>query len=404
MAQSVFPAPSSSSTVGLDGILVGASGTYTLPKTYPAGIYKLVTESSQAMTLTFDNTGAEFDGFPSFSQTIRGGYGFVNFPYDVNTITVPGSLSYGFLITLDQLNTPAQIAAPTNHAVTWNSTKTQITGTWTSVPANTQTVTFYYVVAGTVYNVNFNSTTSGATATISTAPPASAGLAYGILCTNTAGVRGVMGTGTTGAVPSATTTVQFTSTTTWTSPFTGSLTDVLVVAGGGRGGGSGVPGAGGGGGAGGYRTSTSQTVVNGTTYAVTVGAAGGGSSSWNATGLSSQAAFSASGGGNGTGSRGGSGGGGAGNGYGGSGGGTGNIGGYTPAEGTNGQGVGSSTDRGSGGGLSASNSITGTAVTYSIGGNGGGSTYGSGGYGGGYNGGDPGGSGVQGTVVIKYSF
>lgn len=401
MGINIYPEPSTSS--GLDGITVGASGTFTLPKTYPAGLYKVITDSTQTMTLTFDNTGSSFDGYPPFSGTIRGGYGYVSFPYEVNTITIPAGLSYGFLVTLDQLNTPTQLAAPTNHAVTWNSTKTQITGTWSSVPTGTQTITFYYVVAGIVYSVNFNSTTSGATATIATAPPASSGLAYGILCTNTAGVKGVMGTGTTGAVPAATTTVQFTSSTTWVAPFTGTLTEVMVVAGGGRGGGSGVPGAGGGGGAGGYRTSTTQTVTNGTTYAVTVGGAGGGSSSWNATSVGS-AAFSASGGGNGTGSRGGSGGGGAGNGYGGSGGGLGNIGGYTPAEGTNGQGVGSSTDRGSGGGLSASNSITGTAITYAVGGNGGSSTYGSGGYGGGYNAGDPGGSGVQGTVVIKYNF
>jgi hypothetical protein len=157
------------------------------------------------------------------------------------------------------------------------------------------------------------------------------------------------------------------------------LVEYLVVAGGAGGGGPGGNTAGpGGGGAGGARTGNLAT-SGGQALTVTVGGAGGG----NASGSGSRCgSILASGGGvggsgNGAGTAGGSGGGGSNNsGSGGGAGGAGNAGGYTPTEGANG-GAGSSDDNtyrqgGNGGSKSLNTSITGSSVTYSNGGTGGG--------------------------------
>ena len=189
--------------------------------------------------------------------------------------------------------------------------------------------------------------------------------------------------------------------------------DVLLVAGGG-GGNSDLSGGGygGGGGAGGYRYLTAQSVTGGTGYTVTVPAGGAGiNTGGGASGRGSDAVFGS------LQSTGGGSGGGPNNNAaaGGSGGGarsqtnnltpgTGNLGGYTPAEGTNGSGT-------TGGGATAAptgatNSITGTSVTYATGGLGGNRTdsagaanTGDGAYGGNSGSGKTGGSGV---VIIRY--
>lgn len=176
--------------------------------------------------------------------------------------------------------------------------------------------------------------------------------------------------------------------------------DFLVVAGGGGGGYSPSVGSRGaaGGGAGGYRYLTSQTLLGNTNYSVVVGAGGSQSSVGNPSTFNTT---SASGGGRGgnaetpgstVGGSGGSGGGAGENGSGyGTAGGSGNVGGYTPVEGyagsNNYSGGGGGTGGGGGGaggvggtgalagqanpGPGVANSITGTSITYAVGGTGG---------------------------------
>ena len=234
----------------------------------------------------------------------------------------------------------------------------------------------------------------------------------------------------------------FNSTGTFT-PATSLTCDYLVVAGGGGGGPSNSVGSrgGGGGGAGGYRYFTSQSLTANTAYTATVGAGGatytqGATSSFNSS-------SSTGGGYGGTSDVGGANSGGSGGSGGGAGqhpgtrnGGAGNAGGYTPVEGYAGTAIttdvnpyGGAPGGGSSGTASytnppttptngTSNSISGSAVTYAVGGRGGlgdaegaaatagGANTGTGGQGGPgksapYQN-SPGGAGGSGVVIIRY--
>jgi len=224
-----------------------------------------------------------------------------------------------------------------------------------------------------------------------------------------------------------------TGTTTWTAPTGVTSVEYLVVAGGGGGGHN----VGGGGGAGGYRTGT-LSVTPSSSYTVTVGAGGAGATDWDHPGYSGgDSVFSSitSDGGGGGGSAqgtlgpgdaadGGSGGGGfgyyvdnsGGSGVGGQGyaGGSNTSGGNTGYGGAGGGGsaaVGQDSQNGveGNGGAGTSNDITGSAVTYAVGGQGmldstsgsdGAANTGNGGDGGGLpNVGKIGGSGI---VILKY--
>jgi hypothetical protein len=224
----------------------------------------------------------------------------------------------------------------------------------------------------------------------------------------------------------------FTSSGTFTPNGDGNV-DYLVVAGGGGGGGSNTSDSGGGGGAGGFRTAT-DLAVTAVAYTVTIGAGGAGGASANAAsgngtkgGNSSFGAISSTGGGfgggvTGAGGAGGSGGGG-GSRYIGSPGsgvaapGAGNQGNYSPVEGYTGTPTGWNYYwvGGAGGGAGAqptnhvagaglSSSYSGSAVTYSSGGNGTGGTAqaantGNGGHGKPSAAGAAGGSGI---VIVRY--
>jgi hypothetical protein len=219
--------------------------------------------------------------------------------------------------------------------------------------------------------------------------------------------------------------------------------DYLIIAGGGGAGGNAGPGsgwAGGGGGAGGYRSFTSQTLTPATNYTVTVGAGGAGgpnNNSGSQGGTSTFSTINSAGGGFGgggvsdvplvAGGNGGSGGGGKGSTSGNSAGGSGNTPSTSPSQGNNGGPSTSSTNNpGSGGGAGAvgnpgnsggsptaggagvANSITGSSVTYSVGGgaqqtSGGAGTANRGNGGDARNGdGVSGYAGGSGIVIIKY--
>lgn len=228
----------------------------------------------------------------------------------------------------------------------------------------------------------------------------------------------------------------FTSSGTFTPNKDGDV-DYFVIAGGGGGGGNPSTNSGGGGGAGGFRTAADYSVTGNTAYTVTIGAGGAGGSQTLGTGgngskggNSAFGSISATGGGYGggpgvniSGGPGGSGGGG-GSGYltaqptvGDPG--AGNEGGYSPVEGyagtpttyqyywTSGAGGGAGgqpTNYVSGPGVS--NSYSGAAVTYGVGGGGAGGSVigantGSGGAGGG-NGAADGRAGGSGIVIVRY--
>jgi hypothetical protein len=422
MGYSVFPSASGGANL-LNGWTAGVAGTFPIT-TLQAGVYRISMDTTQNLTFSFSSTDSAYEIFPAFTGSTRGGSGWVSLPYPMNRITVPAG-SFPYSIVLERMDVTPPLP-PTNPTITWNANKTQVTGTWSSIPADATGVRFYWKVGATTYSSPFSSTTSGATANISAGaaqPPANpSGITFGLVCTNSSGAAGTIVTGTTGAVPLATTTVSFNSSTTWTSPISGVLTQLLVVGGGGNGASSGVPGAGGAGGAGGYRTTTSQAVTQNTVYTITVGGANTGSSFH---GLFSASAGGGGAGPGGNGGAGGSGGGGSGNGMSANGsGGAGNIGGYTPSEGNNGGGSSGTTGSGGGGGAGGggstgggnqpggagvTNSITGSPVVYAQGGNGGAgsgspSGPGFGGGGGGYNAGTPGGAGYAGIIIIQYQF
>jgi hypothetical protein len=228
------------------------------------------------------------------------------------------------------------------------------------------------------------------------------------------------------------------------TPISSLTCDYLVVAGGGGGGPSNSVGSrgGGGGGAGGYRYFTSQSLTANTTYTATIGAGGanytqGATSSFNSS-------SSTGGGYGGTSDVGGANSGGSGGSGGGAGqhpgtrnGGAGNAGGYTPVEGYAGTAIttdappyGGAPGGGSSGTASytnppttptngTSNSISGSAVTYAVGGRGGlGDVEGAAATAGGANTGNggqggpgksspyqnsPGGAGGSGIVIIRYA-
>jgi hypothetical protein len=432
MGISTFPAASGGSTPVVPlirGWAATGSGSYNLTQTLPAGIYHIectVTTQTSNVIGFVDSEGI------TWNATINGGVGFVSLPRSASTIVMPSpntGWTYPMSVSI-YTSTQAQPAALTNTSITWAADKSYVTGSWDTVPTGVTGVSFYWTKQGVTYSSNFNSVTSGAAtaAVTSSARPAAttAGIAYTLVPYTANGVYGLPATGTTGAVPSATVTESFTSSTSWVAPITGTLTEVLIVGGGGSGGSAYYAVTGGGGGAGGYRTSTSIAVTSGTTYTITVGGAqsqsGFGSFTTNGggnggSGGSNNAGQGASGGGGS-----GTGGGPGGPGYAGA---SGNFGGYSPVEGyAGGSGVGA-TQAGGGGGASGvglnapaegyggpgtANSITGTSVTYSVGGPGGGSgraassTYGSGAKGTGY-GGSPGSTTPQpGFVAIKYTF
>jgi hypothetical protein len=422
MGISVFPAVSGGVNL-LKGWTVGLAGTFTLSTVLDAGVYRMSMDTSQNLTFSFSNTDAPYNVFPAFSGSTRGGSGWVSLPYPINRITVPAG-TFPYSITLEKMDiTPP--APPTNHSITWNANKTQVTGTWDTVSADATTVTFHWRIGDVSYQSNFSSTASGATATIpagQAGPENALGVTYGLVCRNSSGASGLIATGVTGPIPSAVVVEQFTASGTWTSPITGTLTDMLVVGGGGNGAGGGGNNSGGAGGAGGYRTSTSQAVTAGTVYTITVGGAGS-LSSFNGT-------FTAAGGGNGGnagggGGAGGSGGGGSGNGSTLSGaGGAGNTPATSPSQGNNGGAAGSTEGSGGGGGAGGAggagfsfggggggsgvfNSITGTSIEYARGGTGGAGVGATGpGFGGGGRnyGQTVAGTGSAGRVILKYTF
>ena len=153
MGSSVFPAATVSSIA--TGWTAGVAGTFLLSNTLSAGTYIINTDTTQSMTISLiDSNGHAYAG------TIRGGSGFINVSTSVNQIKIPGSLTYPFGITINQVAVP-QVAAPTSLALSYNVST--ITGTWGTVPADA-TGAVLFTPTGAV--LNFSSTASGATVAV----------------------------------------------------------------------------------------------------------------------------------------------------------------------------------------------------------------------------------------------
>ena len=353
MAINVFPVPSSAA-VTPTGWTAGVAGTFTLSSTLAVGTYLIKTDSSQTMTITLVDSGGR-----RYAGTVRGGSGFITVATAVNQIIIPGSLTYPFGIEITPISV-TQLAAPTSTSLSVSSTGV-VTGTWDTAPTGA-TGAVLFTPTGAV--VNFSSTASGATTSINNSQfNGDVSNEFVVAFKNSSGAIGL---GSTYSLVVNTIALS---------------ADLLLVAGGGGGGsaaGSSSYARGYGGGAGGYRTFASYSLPT-TAFTITVGGGGSGSTGSNSGKGSNSvlSTLSATGGGrgadifpaggSGVGGNGGSGGGAS------STAGTGNEGGYTPAEGTNGR-LESSGSNGNGGGSSntngtgTSNSITGTAVTYGVGG------------------------------------
>ena len=243
MAQSVFPVPTTaSSATTAVGWTAGVAGTFDLSSTLSAGTYLIKTDSTQTMTITLKSAAGH-----NFSGTIRGGSGFISLPIAVTQITIPSSLTYPFGIEITPISV-TQLAAPTSGALSLG-TGGVMTGTWDTAPTGAVSA-HLLTVTGAI--LDFSSTTSGATVTITeanTTPNASNN--FIIAFKNSSGAYG------TGA------TVAYTMP---ASPYPYNV-EYLVVGAGGSSGGS-VEGSGAGGGA--VKSGTLANSSIGATFTVSV--------------------------------------------------------------------------------------------------------------------------------------
>lgn len=157
MAINVFPIPSSAA-VTPTGWTAGVAGTFDLSSTLAAGTYLIKTDTTQTMTITLKSaTGHNFTG------TIRGGSGFISLPIAATQITIPGSLTYPFGIEITPISV-IQLAAPTSGALSLGIDGV-MTGTWGTVPTGAVSA---HLLTTTGAILDFSSTTSGATTSVST--------------------------------------------------------------------------------------------------------------------------------------------------------------------------------------------------------------------------------------------
>jgi hypothetical protein len=243
MAINVFPIPSSAA-VTPTGWTAGVAGTFDLSSTLAAGTYLIKTDTTQTMTITLKSaTGHNFTG------TIRGGSGFISLPIAATQITIPGSLTYPFAVEITPISV-TQLAAPTSGALSLG-TSGVMTGTWGTVPTGAVSA---HLLTTTGAILDFSSTTSGATVTVTEANTTpNAVNNFVIAFKNSSGAYG------TGAIVSYTMPAS-------PYPF---LSEYLVVGAGGSTGGT-VSRSGGGGGA--VKTSTTLSNTSLSSFTVTVAA------------------------------------------------------------------------------------------------------------------------------------
>jgi hypothetical protein len=156
MAINVYPLASTGATSNT-GWTAGVAGTFTLSNSLAAGTYLVKTDTTQTMTISLqDATGHTFSG------TVRGGSGFISVPVTVTKIIIPGSLTYPFGIEIVPISV-TQVAAPTSGALSLGVGGV-MTGTWSTVPSDAVSA---HLLTTTGDILNFSSTASGATVTVS---------------------------------------------------------------------------------------------------------------------------------------------------------------------------------------------------------------------------------------------
>lgn len=245
MGINVFPTPTTVSSIAT-GWTAGVAGTFLLSNTLSVGTYLIKTDSTQSMTITLvDSNGHKYAG------TVRGGSGFITVATAVNQIVIPGSLTYPFGIEITPVSV-TQLAAPTSFSLSLGVNGV-ITGTWGTAPTGATGATLF-TVTGDV--INFSSTASGATATISSSQVTlNATNEFVVAFKNSSGAYGIGATYSL-AIPAI-------------LPFN---YEYLVVGAGGSAGGY-YEGAGGGGGA--VKTSTIANSSFSSSFTVSIGTAGG---------------------------------------------------------------------------------------------------------------------------------
>lgn len=156
MGINVFPIASTGATSNT-GWTAGVAGTFTLSNSLAAGTYLVKTDTTQTMTISFQNATGHI-----FSGTVRGGSGFISVPVTVTKIIIPGSLTYPFGIEIVPISV-TQLAAPTNGALSL-AVNGVMTGTWDTAPADAVSA---HLLTTTGDILNFSSTASGATVSVS---------------------------------------------------------------------------------------------------------------------------------------------------------------------------------------------------------------------------------------------
>lgn len=156
MGINVFPIASTGATSNT-GWTAGVAGTFTLSNSLAAGTYLIKTDTTQTMTISFQNATGHI-----FSGTVRGGSGFISVPVTVTKIIIPGSLTYPFGIEIVPISV-TQLDAPTSGALSL-SINGVITGTWDTAPAGAVSA---HLLTTTGDILNFSSAASGATVSVS---------------------------------------------------------------------------------------------------------------------------------------------------------------------------------------------------------------------------------------------
>ena len=185
--------PATTENIVVKGFAVGGSGLYALATPLTFGVYTFETDTSQNFTISLVNSTNNY----AHNGTIRNGKGYVSVGSTVDYIYVTplASLNYPFALTITKMNSPQITTAPVVTGITWASDKTTVTGTWSSVPAGTVSMTLAYNTlgnnAGSWVNLNFPSITSGATISVAQAnrPKANAsGIPYAVFANDVNGV------------------------------------------------------------------------------------------------------------------------------------------------------------------------------------------------------------------------
>jgi hypothetical protein len=268
---------------------VPATGTYALQDSLDAGLYRVVTDTTQSIaSASVKILGSS--GYQFGSIAIRGGLGYVAVGDTAASFTVSAG-TFPLLIGFEKLDTYALRSAPTNVSVDYTSASAPYTFTATyTPPAGAASIGIYWP-NGTF--TNYGAASGSFSGSLVGITPVSGSTVSFIIAASDA--NGIFGIGASASDPYPY--YVFTTSGTYTPPVGSSYADVWVAGGGGAGGGATSSYTKGGGGAAGTLVYSASVSTSGS-VSVTIGSGGTPNASGNggAGGSSSFGGVSAGGG------------------------------------------------------------------------------------------------------------